>query len=111
MKVGPMSRLQRRSILLSRRFATSGNASATETSRPCSAIEDNNVVDRHLAMSKMSAQRTGLDFAQTQRWLVDEVYPDARVIHLVTDNLNTHRAASLYEAFGAAEAQCIRQKA
>lgn len=47
---------------------------------------------------EMTAQRTRLDFAQTMRWLVDEVYPDARVIRVVMDNLNTHTAASLYEA-------------
>jgi len=48
---------------------------------------------------EMTEQRTKLDFAQTIRWLVDEVYPEARVIRLVMDNLNTHTAASLYEAF------------
>jgi hypothetical protein len=47
---------------------------------------------------EMSERRTRLDFAQTIRWLVDEVYPDARLIRLVMDNLNTHAAASLYEA-------------
>jgi len=52
----------------------------------------------------MTEQRTRLDFAQTIRWLVDEVYPEARVIRLVMDNLNTHSAASLYEAFPPEEA-------
>jgi len=54
---------------------------------------------------EMTEQRTRLDFAQTIRWLVDEVYPQARVIRLVMDNLNTHTAASLYEAFPPEEAQ------
>ncbi len=54
---------------------------------------------------EMTEQRTRLDFAQTIRWLVDEVYPEARVIRLVLDNLNTHTAASLYEAFPPEEAQ------
>lgn len=58
----------------------------------------------------MTQQRTRLDFAQTMRWLVDEVYPDARVIRLVMDNLNTHTAASLYEAFPPQEAQRTWQK-
>ncbi len=44
----------------------------------------------------LTEQRTRLDFAQTIRWLVDEVYPDARVIRLVMDNLNTHTAAILH---------------
>jgi DDE superfamily endonuclease len=59
---------------------------------------------------EMTQQRTRLDFAQTIRWLVDEVYPQARVIRLVLDNLNTHTAASLYEAFPPEEAQRIWQK-
>jgi len=56
---------------------------------------------------ELTQQRTRLDFAQTIRWLVDEVYPEARVIRLVMDNLNTHTAASLYEAFPPEEAQRI----
>lgn len=56
---------------------------------------------------EMSDRRTRLDFAQTIRWLVDEVYPDARLIRLVMDNLNTHTVASLYEAFPPEEAQRI----
>ncbi len=59
---------------------------------------------------EMSERRTGLDFAQTVRWLVDDVYPDARVIRLVMDNLNTHTAASLYEAFEPVEARRIWQR-
>jgi hypothetical protein len=59
---------------------------------------------------EMTEQRTRLDFAQTIRWLVDEVYPEVRVIRLVLDNLNTHTAASLYEAFPPEEAQRLWQK-
>ena len=56
---------------------------------------------------EMTDRRTRLDFAQTIRWLVDEVYPDARIIRLVMDNLNTHTVSSLYEAFPPEEAQRI----
>ena len=59
---------------------------------------------------ELTEQRTRLDFAQTLRWLVDEVYPEARVIRLVMDNLNTHTPASLYEAFPPEEAQRIWQR-
>ena len=45
------------------------------------------------------------------RWLVDEAYPDVPVIRLVLDNLNTHRLASLYETFPAAEARRIAKAA
>ena len=41
------------------------------------------------------------------RWLVDVAYPNAPVVRVVLDNLNTHRMASLYEAFPAAEARRI----
>ena len=44
------------------------------------------------------------------RWLADEAYPDVPVIRLVLDNLNTHRMASLYETFPAAEARRIGRK-
>jgi len=59
---------------------------------------------------EMSERRTRLDFAQTIRWLVDEIYPQAQRIRLVMDNLNTHTAASLYEAYPPEEAQRIWQR-
>jgi hypothetical protein len=52
-------------------------------------------------------QRTQTDFAQQMKWLVDERHPAATVIRVVLDNLNTHRPASLYEAFPPAEARRI----
>src|SRR5262245_13219853 len=48
-------------------------------------------------------QRTKLDFAHARQWLVDEGDPAATVIRVVLDNLNTHKIASLYEAFEPAE--------
>ena len=62
---------------------------------------------RHVAITR---QRTMQDFAQQMRWLVDEAYPDVPVIRLVLDNLNTHRMASLYETFPAAEARRIAKR-
>src|SRR5262249_42042429 len=62
---------------------------------------------RHIAVT---AQRTMLDFAEQMRWLVDERYPDAEVIRVVLDNLNTHKPAALYEAFAPAEARRILKK-
>src|ERR687884_214408 len=43
-------------------------------------------------------------------WLVDVRYPEAAVIRVVLDNLNTHPPASLYEAFPPAEARRILRK-
>ena len=50
------------------------------------------------------------DFAHQMRWLVDEAYPDIPVGRMVLDNLNTHRIASLYETFPAAEARRIAKR-
>ena len=55
-------------------------------------------------------QRTKIDWANYIKRLVDEVYPDAKKIILVMDNLNTHKGASLYEAFEPAEARRILDK-
>ena len=62
---------------------------------------------RHVAVTQ---RRTMQDFAQQMRWLVDEAYPEVPVVRLVLDNLNTHRMASLYETFSAAEARRIAQR-
>ena len=44
------------------------------------------------------------------RELVDQVHPQAEKVVLVMDQLNTHSAASLYEAFPPAEAKRIADK-
>ena len=58
----------------------------------------------------MTQRRTMQDFAHQMRWLVDEAYPEVPVVRVVLDNLNTHRAASLYETFPAAEARRIAKR-
>jgi len=65
------------------------------------------VVDPHAGWRHVSVteQRTRLDYARQLQWLADECYPDAEVIRLVQDNLNTHRLANLYLAFPAEEAR------
>jgi len=55
-------------------------------------------------------QRTSQDFAGLLRYLSDEEYPDAEKIVLVTDNLNTHSPACLYERFEPAEARRLAQR-
>ena len=62
---------------------------------------------RHVAITE---RRTMQDFAQQMRWLVDEAYPEVPVVPVVRDNLNTHRVASLYETFPAAEARRIAKR-
>ena len=58
----------------------------------------------------VTERRTMQDFAHQMRWLVDEAYPQACVVRLVLDNLNTHRTASLYETFPAEEARRIAKR-
>ena len=59
---------------------------------------------------EVTERRTKQDFAHQMRWLVDEAYPEAGVVRVVLDNLNTHRKASLYEAFPAEEARRMARK-
>lgn len=54
-------------------------------------------------------RRTKIEFACCMRHIVD-LYPEAESIRVVLDNLNTHRPASLYEAFPAEEARAIAKK-
>ena len=62
---------------------------------------------RHI---KVTDQRTMIDFAHCLRDLVDIHFPDAEKIVLVMDTLNTHKLASLYEAFPPEEARRIIEK-
>jgi hypothetical protein len=59
---------------------------------------------------RVTHRRTGSDFAEQLRILVEEDYPQAQVIVLVTDNLNTHTPACLYERFAPAQARRIAAK-
>ena len=59
---------------------------------------------------RVTDRRTAQDFAEQLRVLVEEDYPDADVIVLVTDNLNTHTPACLYERFEPAQARRIASK-
>ena len=61
-------------------------------------------------MVKITERHTMQDFAHCMQWLVDELYPQADVIRLVMDNLNTHKPAALYETFAPAEALRILKK-
>ena len=55
-------------------------------------------------------RRTTVDYANAIRNLVDVQYPRAEKIVLVQDNLNTHKPASLYEAFPPEEARRLIEK-
>lgn len=56
---------------------------------------------------RVTDRRTKADFAEQLRIMVDECYPDAEVVVLVVDNLNTHGTWVLYENFTPEEAARI----
>ena len=60
--------------------------------------------------AKVTDQRTMIDYAYCMKYLVDERYPDAEVVRVVQDNLNTHSPASLYKAFHPEEARRILRR-
>jgi hypothetical protein len=60
--------------------------------------------------AEVTERRTRIDWAHAIQNLVDVRHPDAEVITLVMDQLNTHSPASLYEAFPPAEAKRIARK-
>ncbi len=47
---------------------------------------------RHVAITD---QRTKVDCAHQMKWLANERFPEAEVIRVILDNLNTHRPAAL----------------
>ena len=63
-------------------------------------VPDVEVTDHH----------TAVDYAHLLKELSDTHFPNVRRIRLVQDNLNTHRPASLYGAFPAAEARRLVER-
>jgi len=61
---------------------------------PKQGFRQGNIVDR----------RTKIEFAHTMKSIAD-LYPDASVIRVVLDNLNTHKVASLHESCPAEQAR------
>ena len=59
---------------------------------------------------KVTDHRTCVDFAECMRELADRHYPDAELIRVVLDNLSTHSAGALYQAFPPEEARRILRR-
>jgi hypothetical protein len=83
-----------------------------------SAYERNGIANLFMAFEplggkrlvEVTERRTAVDFARFLRRVLDEVYPAARRVVVVCDNLNTHAPGSLYEAFEPAEARRLAEK-
>jgi len=59
---------------------------------------------------KVTDSRAAVDFANCMRELTDVHYPKAKRIRVVLDNLSTHTAGALYQAFPAPEARRVLSK-
>jgi hypothetical protein len=62
---------------------------------------------RHL---NVTDRRTAIDYAHLLKDIADNLFAGTRTIVLVQDNLNTHKPASLYEAFPPAEARRLVER-
>ncbi len=56
---------------------------------------------------RIKKSKTKKDWAYFIRYIADQLYPKAKKILLVMDNLNTHKPSALYETFPPAEAKRI----
>lgn len=59
---------------------------------------------------EVTQRRTAIDYAHLLEKLVDDYYPEAILITVVQDNLNTHTPASLYKAFEPSKARRILRR-
>jgi len=59
---------------------------------------------------KVTDRHTAVDYAHALKDLADIHFLKAKKIVLVQDNLNTHKPASLYDAFPAAEARRLVER-
>ena len=55
-------------------------------------------------------RKTSVDWAHEIKALLNEDYPEAEKVVLVCDNLNTHKVASLYEAFEPKQARQLAER-
>jgi transposase len=59
---------------------------------------------------KVTSHRSATDFAECMRDVVDVHYPAAEKVRVVLDNLSTHSAGALYQAFAPDEARRILRR-
>src|SRR5262249_19383279 len=70
------------------------------------------VLDAHRPWRKVKVteRRAAKDFAACMRELADDYYPEAERIRVVLDNLSTHSAGALYQAFAPDEARRVLRR-
>jgi hypothetical protein len=81
-------------------YERNGTASIFMIFAPLEGRRDALVTERH----------TAIDYAHALKHVADEMFPHAEKIVLVQDNLNTHKPASLYQAFAPREARRLNER-
>ncbi len=59
---------------------------------------------------EVSPARTRKDWARVVKAMLEQRYPEAVMVRLVMDNLNTHEVASLYESFAPEKARRLARR-
>jgi hypothetical protein len=96
----PVPAKPRRPARIDYEYERNGTANLFMLFAPLEGWRHIEVTDRH----------TAVDYAHILKALSDTHFPNAPKIALVQDNLNTHKPASLYEAFPAAEARRLVER-
>lgn len=65
------------------------------------------VSKRHI---QVTAQQPMKEFAYCMKWLMDNIYLQGEVIHVVLDNLGIHKPAAMYPKFSPQEMRWILRK-
>jgi len=81
-------------------YERNGTANVFMFTEPLSGTRHVNIRER----------KTALDWAEEIKELLDVHYPEADIVRLVCDNLNTHKIGSLYEAFPPEEAHRLAKR-
>ena len=63
--------------------------------------------ERHIQVLE---KKRMVDFARVMQWLSQQCYPDVARIHVVCDNLNTHKPGSFYKGLPVEQAAELRKK-
>ncbi len=67
-------------------------------------------LDRHQCYVEVRERRTKKDYAEFMQAIIENHYTNADKLHLVQDNLNTHRIGSFYEHLAIQQAHTLKNK-
>lgn len=67
-------------------------------------------LDRHQRYAEVRERRTKKDYAEFMQAMIENHYRHVEKVHLVQDNLNTHRIGSFYEHLHIQQAHALKNK-